>query len=116
MPATSPDAEIFSGMTGGIVFDRAGQAEVEDVGLAVGADEDVGRLEVAVDDAVVVGVLHGHRDRADELEDLPLVEAVLADVLVERLAVDELHGEVADAVMRRRCRRCGRCWGARVRR
>ena len=40
----------------------AGQAEVHDDRLAAPVEHDVGRLQVAVDDPVVVGVLHGPGD------------------------------------------------------
>ena len=38
---------------------RPRNPEVEDLGLATVGDEHVGRLEIAVDDATVVRVLHG---------------------------------------------------------
>ena len=39
-----------------------GQAEVGDVRLVVGVEQDVGRLQVAVQDALLVGVLDGPGD------------------------------------------------------
>ena len=44
-------------------LDALGQAEVGDVRLALGVEQDVGRLEVAVQDAALVGVVDrpGHR-------------------------------------------------------
>ena len=44
----------------------AGQAEVRDDRLAALVEKDVGRLEVAVGDPLVVGVLHGRSDGADD--------------------------------------------------
>ena len=41
----------------GVAVEPLGQAEVGDVRLVVGVEQDVGRLEVAVQDAVVVGVV-----------------------------------------------------------
>lgn len=38
---------------------RAGEVEVEEHGAAVGGDQDVGGLDVAVDDAVLVGMVEG---------------------------------------------------------
>jgi hypothetical protein len=44
----------------------AGDAEVADLRLTGLVDRDVGRLEVPVDDAAVVGMLHGVADALDE--------------------------------------------------
>ena len=67
-------------------------------GLAVlGGDEDVRRLEVAVDDPLGVGVLHGVADLREELEARRDRELVLVAVLGDRLAADELHDEVRPA-------------------
>ena len=45
---------------------RARDAEIEDLRLAAFCDQDVGRLQIAVDDAALVRVLHGVREPADE--------------------------------------------------
>ena len=44
-------------------FQALGQAEVRDLGDAVGAEEDVGRFEVAVEDAGLMGRLHRQDER-----------------------------------------------------
>jgi hypothetical protein len=44
----------------------SGQSEVGDPGLAVLAEQDVVRLEVAVDDAVRVGMMDGPGQRLDQ--------------------------------------------------
>ena len=52
---------------------RLGDAEVDHLGhrlAVVEGDQDVRRLQVAVDDALLVGVLHGLADRDEELEPL----------------------------------------------
>ena len=52
---------------------RLGDAEVDDLGhrhAVVEADQDVGGLQVAVDDALLVGVLHRVADRNEELQPL----------------------------------------------
>ena len=76
-----------------------GHAEVEDFGLARFVHQDVGRLEVAVDDAVLVRVLHSVADAGREVEAGGRIEVAAAGVGVERYAVDELHGEVGAAVV-----------------
>ena len=82
----------------GIVGD--GETEVEDlgmrgiVGIGGGHDEDVGGLEVAVDDAFWVGIVDGVSDLGEELEPVLEREVVGGRVFDEGLAFDELHGEV----------------------
>ncbi len=75
-----------------------GQAEVHqldlEAGRAVGpgrrADEDVGRLDVAVDDAVIVDVVEGQGQLAERVEHL---FDALAGQAGDRPAMEELHGE-----------------------
>ena len=53
---------------------RLGHAEVDHLRhrlAVVQGDQDVGRLEVAVDDALLVGVLHRLADRDEQLQPLP---------------------------------------------
>ena len=69
-------------------------AEVEQLGHAVGRDEDVRRLDVAVDDEVAVGVGDGLGDGAKQPQPLAEAEAALVAILRDGLAVDELHREV----------------------
>ena len=45
-----------------VAFDALGQAEVGDVRRAVGVEQDVAGLEVAVQDAALVGVVDGASD------------------------------------------------------
>ena len=77
----------------------AGHAEVEDLRLTGLLHEDVGGLEVAVDDAPVVGVLHGVADPRHQAQAGGEVEAVAVGVLVQGQAADELHGEEGLAVV-----------------
>ena len=63
------DAHVYGRvqrLVGQLVAERLGQAEIDDLGhrLAIDDfDEHVARLEVAVDDAFLMGVLHGVADR-----------------------------------------------------
>ena len=72
-------------------------AEVEQLRAAVGRHEDVRRLEIAVDDEVLVGVAHRVADLRHELEPAGDRELVLVAVAGERHALDQLHGEVRHA-------------------
>ena len=85
--AAAPDG-LLGGHVGGRAQDRAGdgqarvgldplgQAEVGDVGLALGVEQDVGRLQVAVQDAALVGVVDGLGDLGDQPRGGPRVGRV----------------------------------------
>ena len=78
----------------------AGHAEVEHLRLAGLVHQDVGGLEVAVDDALVVGVLHRVAHPRQQLQaGRRASAAVAAGVLVQGQAADELHGEERLAVL-----------------
>ena len=84
------------------LLDRLGDAEVDHLRhrLSVGhPDQDVGRLEVAVDDALLVRVLDGAADADEQLEPAAEIEAVPVAVLGDRLARHELHDEVGAALV-----------------
>ncbi len=55
---------------GRVPFERLGQAEVEQLDLAVGGEHHVGRLEIAVDDAAVVSRFEAPRDLERQLQRL----------------------------------------------
>ena len=60
-------------------LDRLGHAEVDHLGhrlAVVERDQDVGRLDVAVDDALLVGVLDRLADRDEQLQPLARRELV----------------------------------------
>ena len=77
--------------------EELGDAEVEEPHLAALGQQDVGRLEIAMDDEVNMGVVHRLADLLEQ--DQPLVEAEspLVGGDGERPAVDVLEGEVGDA-------------------
>ena len=54
----------------GVAVGETRDAEVEDLRLTRLVDQDVARLEVAMDDAALVGVLHGVADLRHQLEPL----------------------------------------------
>ena len=72
-------------------------AEVGDLDLLVGRDDDVGRLDVAVDDPFAVGVVHRLRDLRDHVGDLvPGERGLLDQEALQGLALDVLHRDVGD--------------------
>ncbi len=75
----------------------AGDAEVHDLDLAGAGQHDVGRLDVAVDDAGPVAVLQRLEDADGHLQG-PLGQQLAAGVqqLTQRGAVDVLHDDVRD--------------------
>jgi hypothetical protein len=73
---------------------RARHAEVEDLRLARLVDEHVPRLEIAVDDPLLVRVVNAVADPRDDLELLARRQAGLLGVLAQGGARDQLHREV----------------------
>ena len=85
---------------GQLLLGRLGHAEVDHLGhrlAVVERDHDVGRLDVAVDDPLLVGVLDRLADRHEQLQPLPRRQVVVVAVLGDRHAVDQLHDEVGPA-------------------
>ena len=78
-----------------------GDPEVGQQHPAVGGDEDVARLDVAVDEAGVVGGVEGGGDaRADVDRQLGAQPRLHVEQLAQALAVDELHHDgLAAAVL-----------------
>jgi hypothetical protein len=77
-----------------LLVERAGDAEVGDLGRALLVDQDVLRLDVAVDDVARVREAERSRDLdrvGDRLPDRQFAEA--ADAVLERLALDVLEDD-----------------------
>ena len=86
----------------GIRFGAFGQAEIGDVGLACPIEQDVGRFQVAMQDAALVGVVNGPRDDGDQpggallncfTAHCPLPAAHCQS---QTAALDQLHAEIQD--------------------
>ena len=80
-----------------VALDPPGQAEVGHVRLAALVDQDVRRLQVAVEDPALMGVVHRLRDDRDQPGRGADVAAEVAEPLVEAGAGDQLHAEVMQA-------------------
>ena len=78
---------------------QLGEAEVEDLHIAALGDEDVGRLDVAMDDPGLVGSVEriGHLDA--QLEDLLQHQRLTRDPILERLPLEILHDQKGLAVL-----------------
>ena len=76
-----------------------GDAEVEQLGHAVGAHQHVGRLDVAVHDALVMRVRQRRGDLLQEQQALLQIQILPLTPQVERKPLHELHDEVAAAIL-----------------
>ncbi|HET7925583.1 MAG TPA: hypothetical protein VFL30_11835 [Rhodanobacteraceae bacterium] len=81
-------------------LEQLGQTEVEQLHDPIARDENVRRLEVAVDDETVVRRLDGGGHLRKQSETFANAELSRVAVLVDRLAIDELHDEKRNAVGR----------------
>ena len=78
--------------------EQFGDAEIEQFWAAIGGDENVGGLEVTVNDQMLVGVADGVAD-ADHQPDALLERGLpLTQPAVERDAVDEFHHEIGKSL------------------
>src|SRR5437764_689675 len=74
-----------------------GQAEVADLGRAVLCQQDITRLEVAMDDPFLVGVLHGAGQGADQGGGPARLPRGAVEVGRQTAAGTELEGEVGQS-------------------
>jgi hypothetical protein len=79
---------------------RLGDAKVNHFGhvqAIVGRHQHVGRLEVAMDHALLMGVLNGAADGSEQFESLARGKLLLIAVARDRHALDQLHDKVGPA-------------------
>ena len=90
----APRAALLYGLP---LFDELGQAEVEDLGVAVARDHDVLRLEVAVDDprGVRLGQAFGHVLQV--AQELRQRSPAAMNLLAQRHTVDVLQRDEVEA-------------------
>src|SRR5262249_40030222 len=85
VPTTAPRPEAgVQRLLGQLRAGRLDHAEVDDLGhrlAVVQRDQDVGGLDVAVNDALLVGVLDGLEHRHEQLQALPRRQAVFVAIL-----------------------------------
>ena len=82
-----------------MLVDDLGQAEIGDVRFAVGVDEDVLGFDVAVDDAVLVGIMEGVGDRGTKTRGVAGGEIVVFAPVFEVGAFDEAADDVEDTLL-----------------
>ncbi len=77
-----------------LALNLLGQAEVGDSRVSVPVEQDIGRLEVAVNDPALVGVADGIGDACNQLGRLAGRQWPAGERLGKALALNEAHGEV----------------------
>jgi hypothetical protein len=77
---------------------RLGQAEVEHLHRAIGSNLDVGRLQVAMDDPLLVRRLECFRNLPRDWQRLVNGNRPVRDSFGERRSFDQLHDQRADTV------------------
>jgi len=90
------------GLLGEPLSERLGNPEVDDLRLCLSieeSDQDVGGLEISMDDGLLVGVLHALAHLDEEVDALGSVELVSVTVLGDPDARDVLHDEVRPTVV-----------------
>ena len=90
--------ESFAGGGFGAGAGDFGETEVENFGLAAGGDEDVGGLDVAVDDAFGVGGVEGIGNVDGDFEKRIEFEGAAGDGVLEGFAFEAFHGDEGAAV------------------
>ena len=81
-----------------------GDAEIDHLGhrlAIVQSDQHVGRLQIAMDDALLMCVLHGLADGNEQFEPFPRRQMFLIAKLGDRDAFDQLHDEIGAAAVGR---------------
>ena len=73
--------------------EQLGDAEVEQLWFALGGDANIRRLDVAMNDQMLVRVSDGGADLAKKLEPLFRRQLALIAILIQPFALDVFHGE-----------------------
>jgi hypothetical protein len=82
-----------------VLAERLGEAEVRDHDILVGPQQDIRRLQVAVQDALLVDVVHRPGERLDEPCGLGGGVTLAGQPLGEVAPLGELQGHVEPAVV-----------------
>lgn len=81
-------------------IEQLGNAEIEQLGLAFRGDKNVCRLQVAMDDQLLMSVFNRGADLKKELEPIAYGEIVPIAIFVNWQAGDVLHDKVRQAIFR----------------
>ena len=90
------------GVVGTDIFDeQLANAEVEELGRASGIDQDVARLQVAMDDEVAMRIVDGGADREKQAQAGLDPQLVLCGIGRDPGTIDVLHDDVGETMVRR---------------
>jgi len=78
---------------------QLGDSEVQEPGHSILGDQNVARLEVAMNHQILVRVLHGRADTEEQLQAGTSRELVQAAILVDRNALHVIHHQVGQPVL-----------------
>ena len=81
------------------IVEEFGDAEIEQLRFAVGGDQNVRRLDVAMDDELAVRELHRRADIAEQRDAFFDAQLALRGVAQQRFAVDVFHREVRTSIV-----------------
>jgi hypothetical protein len=76
-----------------------GQPEVADLGVPLTVQQDVARLEIAVNDSALVSVRNGLRHLLDQLGSLPRSERTILDSIRQAATFHVAHREIVLALV-----------------
>ena len=91
-----------------------GEAEVGHLGMAFPVEKNVAGLQIAVNDAVRVGVGHGLRHLPDQFRSLPGRQRTVLDLIGQAATFHIAHREIVLARSARPLRRWARCPSGRA--
>ena len=73
---------------------ETGYTEIQNLRLARFIHENVGRLQVTMDQAALMGMLHRIADSGHQFQPLPCIQMMIVAIGEQRLTTHQLHGEV----------------------
>jgi hypothetical protein len=117
---TAPGGREIAPVALGVLVRRArggnglGQAEVGDLGRPVGREEHVGRLQIPVQDTLLMGVMHGAGQRFHHGRGPVGRPGAGGEVLLQRSRFDVLQGEIGNGIAARRAGPGGRPFAGAV--
>ena len=77
-----------------LAVEHLGQSEVQHFRVSVAVDEDVARLQIAMNDAALMGMVHRGHTRRHQLEPPWRGQPAGDGMSQQRLSLDELHCEM----------------------